>query len=725
MKSLFLYFIIVCFITSSLFSAQETEVTGRLLDENNEPVIGANVSVQGTVLGSASDREGYFEITGIPEGEYKLMVHCIGYAPEEIGVTVLEGQVSDLGIIVLTETPLQLQPLVVTASKYEQNIRDVPVTVNLVSSEDLSFRNSISIDKALQYVPGINMNQDQVNIRGSNGYSRGVGSRVMLLVDGLPYITGDTQGMIFEAMPTNQIERLEIVKGAGSSLYGSSAIGGVINIITKSISDLPQLHLQLYGGFYSEPHYSQWKWSEETRFLNGVKVDYSRKINNVGTRFAITRDENDSYRKNDWKRRYNFSGKLEFDLSAYDQLSISGNYMDQKRNNFLYWKGLDNALEPPDNQIGENIYSNRYYLSSVYRKVIDNDTFYKVNAIWFHNHFEDNIGAEGHNADSDYFHTEFQYTSKLRNHLLTIGFSPTYNSVTSDLFGSHTGFGAASYVQNEISWSKKWMSTIGARLDYFDIDDLGSDYQLNPRIGLVFKPVIGTALRASAGSGFRAPSMAEAFTSTEAGGLPVRPNENLKAEKSITIEMGWNQELNSFMISDISVFYNRFWELIEGGFYKHEGLDYIRFENVTDARIAGLECMIQSWLFPNRLLFNVGYTLIDPQNLTSGDYLNYRPRHLLYNTVQGFYRNFQAGLDYRIISRYDRIDEDFGRFIKDYDERVAAHIVDVRLSAKIQLSKLPLKTTFQINNLLQYHYVDLIGSVAPIRNFVFTIETTF
>jgi iron complex outermembrane receptor protein len=676
-------------------------------------------------LGDATGKQGNFVIKNIPEGVYVLSVNIIGFDSKDIPIKIVAGQILDLGIIPLNEMPLQLQPLVVTASKYEQNVQNVPASISMVTEEDLKYRNIITVDKALTYVSGINMNADQVNIRGSNGYSRGVGSRVMMLVDGLTYIAGDTQGIIFEAMPINQIERLEIVKGAGSALYGSSAIGGVINIITKPINESPQLHLQLYGGIYPEPYYSEWKWSDETRLFNGMKFDYSKKINNIGARFAVSRDEDDSYRKNDWKKRYNFSGKLEFDISAHDQIKISGNYMDQKRGNFLYWKGLDNALEPPDDQIGENIHSKRFYLSSTYRKVITNDKFYKLNAIWFHNNFEDNIGLEGHNSSSDFFHSEFQYTSKINRHLLTLGFSPTFNKVSSNLFGSHSGFGVAAYIQDESNWSEKWMSTLGARLDYYDIDKLGTAYQLNPKIGLVYKPYEGTSIRASTGSGFRAPSMAEAFTSTEAGGLPVRPNENLNAEKSISLEIGWNQVINMFMIFDASVFYNRFWDLIEGGFYKFDNVDYIQFENVTNAQITGLECTLYSWLIKNRLLINVGYTLIDPQNLTSGDYLNYRPRHLFYSGIQGFLYNFWLGLDYRYISRYDRIDEDFGRFIKDYDERVSAHIFDARLSTELKLANIPLKMSFQINNLFQYHYVDLIGSIAPIRNFVITFETTF
>jgi outer membrane receptor for ferrienterochelin and colicins len=725
MKSVNLYFTIIYIFYSSIVLAQNTEVIGRLINENGSPVKGANVYIQGTVLGSATGNEGNFVIKNIPEGEYILSINIIGFESDDIPFKLFSGQILDLGIIVLNEKPLQLQPFVVTASKYEQDVQDVPASINTVTEDDLTYRNSITVKDALQYVSGINMNADQVNIRGSNGYSRGVGSRVIMLVDGLPYIAGDTQGIIFEAMSINQIDRIEIVKGAGSALYGSSAIGGVINIITKPISESPQLHLQLYGGIYPEPYYSEWQWSDETRWLNGMKFDYSRKFNNIGARFAVARDEDDSYRKNDWKKRYNFSGKVEYSLSAHDQISISGNYMDQKRGNFLYWKGLENALEPPDDQIGETIHSKRFYLSSSYRKVIKNDKFYKLNAIWFHNNFEDNIGPEGHNSDSDFIHAEFQYTTKISNHLLTLGFSPTFNKVSSDIFGSHKGIGLATYIQGESDWSEKWLSTLGARFDYYDMDKLGSDYQLNPKIGLVYKPYKGTSIRASTGSGFRAPSMAEAFTSTEAGGLPVRPNENLNAEKSISVEIGWNQVISEFIISDISVFYNRFWDLIEGGFYKFEDMDYIRFENVTNAQITGLECTLNAWLIKNRLLSNVGYTYTDPQNLTSGYYLNYRPRHLFYTGMQGFLFNFCAGMDYRYISRYDRIDEDFGRFINDYEERVSAYIVDVRLSTETKLANIPLKMSFQINNLFQYHYVDLIGSIAPIRNFVLTLETTF
>ncbi|MFC2088584.1 TonB-dependent receptor domain-containing protein [Calditrichota bacterium] len=701
--------------------AQNSKITGQIIDENNNPIIGANVFLKGTVLGAATNDEGYFTISKVPLGDFIISISVIGYNEKTIDVSIQSADDQNLGSIQLTSTPLQSQPIIITASKYEQSVQDVPVSVNSISSQEIEYRNTLTIDKALQYVPGINMNRDQVNIRGSNGFSQGIGSRVMMLVDGVPYITGDTQGLVFEAMAMNQIENVEIVKGAGSALYGSSAIGGVINVITKSIPENPHLNLKMYGGFYSDPYYEQWKWTDSQRYLYGAKVDYSNKFGNTGFRLAAVKDQNDSYRKNDWKERYNIGGKIEHEFSPFEKMTISGNYMDQKRGNFLYWKNLKSALEPPDSHLGEKITSLRYYLSPKFQKIISPTNFYKINAIWFHNQFDDNIDDRGNHSKSDYLFAEFQYNVAYLNHYFTVGLSPTFNSVASNIFGSREGYGIGTYIQDEISWSEKLKTTIGSRIDYFDIDSLGTDYGFSPKIGVVFKPANGTALRASVGTGFRAPSFGEAFTSTVASGLTVIPNHNLKAEKSASLEVGWNQIFGHLLSSDVAIYYNQYWDLIENEFTE----DYeIIFNNVTKARIAGFETNLQMQIIPQKLFASLGYTFIDHKNLDTKDYLKYRPRHLLYMATKLKIGIFLAGLDYRYMSRYDRIDEDLATVVSDAQQRVAAHILDFRVSSDFKISKRPLTLSLQINNLLQYNYIDLIGSIAPIRNFIFTLETS-
>ena len=707
-----------------LFSSQQIiagratgKITGQLVDEQNRPLAGANIYLKGTVLGAASGLDGHFEINAVPPGRFRLVISMVGYYEKTIEIELSAHQQLDLQTIPLKAVPLESQPIVVTAGKYEQKVENVPASISNVSRMEIEARNSVTIDKALQYVSGINMNQDQVNIRGSSGYSRGVGSRVIMLLDGVPFIAGDTQGMIFEALAMNQIERIEVVKGAGSALYGSSAIGGVINVITKPIGDRPQFDLELYGGLYQKPYYDQWIWSDKTQFLHGVKAYYSKKINNFGFSLAAARDQNDGYRKNDYKTRYNINGKLQYDFSPYDQLTVSANYMDQNRGNFFYWKDLNNALVPPDDQLTQKVHSVRYYIMPAYRKIIGSASYFKIKSIWFHNYFKDNIADPGNESTSDFFHVDFQYGFKAGKHLLTMGLVPSYNMLTSNIFGSRNGLGIAAYIQDEINFSKQWILTVGGRFDYYDIDALGSDNSFNPKLGLVYKPVEGSALRLSAGTGFRAPSMAEAFTSTSSGGLIIIPNENLKAERSLSAEIGWRQIYTAWLASDLAVFYSSYDNLIESSLMPP---NHVQFQNVTEARISGMEVNLNIQPLPKRLFFTVGYTYIDPRDLTIDDYLKYRPRHLLYLHGRWQYSIWTLGCDYRFMSAYDRIDETFAVIIPDAEARVDAHVVDLRLESRFRWNAVPLRFSLQINNLLQYHYTDLIGSIAPIRNYVLT-----
>ena len=694
------------------------QIKGRLLDEKNQPVVGANIYLKGTVLGAASSLNGRFEINAVPPGKFQLIISMVGYYEKSVEISLTENQQLDLQTILLKSAPLESQPIVVTAGKYEQKVENVPASISNVSRMEIEARNSITIDKALQYVSGINMNADQVNIRGSSGYSRGVGSRVIMLLDGVPFIAGDTQGMIFEALAMNQIERIEVVKGAGSALYGSSAIGGVINVITKPIGDRPQFALELYGGLYDKPYYDQWAWSDETRFMHGIKAYYSQKINDFGFGIAAASDRDDGYRKNDYTNRYNINGKLQYDISPYERLTVSANYMEQSRGNFFYWKDLENALIPPDNQQRQKVHSVRYYVMPVYRKIISSSSYFKIKSIWFHNYFKDNIADPGNESTSDFYYVDFQYGLQVGKHLFTIGLVPSYNMLASNIFGSRNGLGLAAYIQDEMKLSKYWILTLGGRFDYYNIDALGSDNSFNPKVGLVYKPVEGSALRLSAGTGFRAPSMAEAFTSTSSGGLVIIPNENLKAERSLSAEIGWRQIYNAWLASDLAFFYSSYNNLIEGSIMPPNN---VQFQNVTEARINGAEININFQPLHKRLFFTVGYTYIDPRDLTIEDYLKYRPRHLLYLHGRWQYSIWTLGCDYRLMSAYDRIDENFAVIIPDAEARVDAHVVDLRLESRFRWYAVPLRFSLQINNLLQYHYTDLIGSIAPIRNFVLTI----
>jgi len=247
-------------------AASQNIIMGKIVDAQDQPLEAANVYLGGTIMGAATNTEGQFEIENVPDGNFVLTISMIGYQLRKIPVSI-SNMTMDLGTIQLEPSALQSQPIVVTAARHQQTLQDVSASIGNITEEEISYRNAITIDDALRYESGINLTGSQVSIRGSTGYSRGLGSRVLMLVDGIPYMTADTKEANFESLQINQIERIEIVKGAGSALYGSSAIGGVINIINKKIESEPITNFRLYGGYYSDPQYEQWKWSNRKQYL--------------------------------------------------------------------------------------------------------------------------------------------------------------------------------------------------------------------------------------------------------------------------------------------------------------------------------------------------------------------------------------------------------------------------------------------------------------------------
>jgi iron complex outermembrane receptor protein len=434
-------FIVIFIVTIGSVVAQNA-IIGKIVDAEERPLEAANVYLRGTIMGAASDNEGQFRIENVPTGDFVLTVSMIGYQLKEVKVSI-ENMEVDLGTIRLESSALQSQPIIVTAARHQQSLQDVSTSIASISEKEIEYRNAITIDDALKYESGLNLTGNQVNIRGSTGYSRGVGSRVLMLVDGIPYMTADTKEANFESLQINQIERIEIVKGAGSALYGSNAMGGVINVINKKIESESLTNVRLYGGFYSDPHYEKWAWSNRTRYLSGIKFDYSNKLGIVGFRIGASHDQDDSYRMNDWVKSNYISGMLEFDVTPFDQVTISANYMRQEKENFLYWKNLSNALIPPEDQLEDRIDSRRWHIAASFRHIFNQHNYYVFKAIWFQNRFSDNITneeqGEGNESLSDYLDGEFQYNFVIDNHQLTLGVEASENRVSSNIFSDNNG----------------------------------------------------------------------------------------------------------------------------------------------------------------------------------------------------------------------------------------------------------------------------------------------
>jgi iron complex outermembrane receptor protein len=198
--------------------------------------------------------------------DIELLISIIGFNKKTVKTSIKKYEVTKLDIF-LEESAIPTETVIITAGKHEQLLKEIPVSVNVVEANALLARNIQTIDDALRYIPGVNMTEYQVNIRGSSGYSRGVGNRVLMLLDGLPLLSGDTGEMKFDAIPISQVDRVEVVKGAGSTLYGTSALGGVINILTKDPAENANVNIKLFSGLYDSPTYPEWKWSDKMALI--------------------------------------------------------------------------------------------------------------------------------------------------------------------------------------------------------------------------------------------------------------------------------------------------------------------------------------------------------------------------------------------------------------------------------------------------------------------------
>ena len=729
LKRSFLIFsiLLIAYLSSLSQGPPRGTIKGKVIDrETGLSIVGANIMVVGTVLGTTTDKEGNFLLSGIPTGNRQIIISLVGYKKQIKSFSLTSTEVINL-LIELDQIAIETEPFIVTANRREQSLEEVPLSVSVVTDQMIKNRHTVTLDDALKYVPGVNITRSQINIRGSTGYSYGAGSRVLLLIDGIPQLTGDTEDIIWESISPDQIKRVEVVKGAGSALYGSSALGGVINIIPLSFSTKPRTRIKFYGGIYTAPKYNSWKWSDDARTSGGFSFLHSNRINHLGFNIGGSRTLNDGYKKNDFLKRWNGWTRLAYEFSPYQVVNFNFGILEQYRGNFLYWMDVNHALESKPEQTDDNVKSLRWNVGAGYKQFITNDLFISFKTNYFRSKWEDNIPTasdmNGSGATSEFTVADLQvnYQATL-SHQLTTGLIGTYNNVTSrNMFGSRKGYGGAVYAQDEINISRKSYLSMGIRYDFQKLENLSAVNQVNPKFGLTYTLTQNTTVRMSAGRGFRSPSVAEVFTSTEGGGLVIRPNSKLRPERSWSLEGGIRQTFSEFIYTDFSVFRNELWDLIEPAF----GDDgYVHFFNVTRAYTVGFDAIINLSLFNRVLTSTVGYTYLYPKDVNKNEILKYRPRHLLFFSSKISVEFFQISFDFRHLSKIENIDRellDLG-IIPDGDIRVPVYVADLHLSADWTLFRLPLVTSFHIENLFQYYYTDFLANLAPLRHIVLSAE---
>ena len=710
------WILLLLFFSFSLANARTTgSIEGTVVDATtNEPLPGVNIILVGTVLGTSTDLQGHFRLAHIPPGQYHLRASMIGYQTgEKKNVRVLPGQATVVNFS-LVQTAIKTPELIVTASKRRQSIQDSPTSISVMTSKDFERRNEIYLDQLLQYTSGVNFMGSQVNIRGSSGFNYGAGSRVLLLVDGVPVMPGDSGDIKWDLIPASQIERVEIVKGAGSALYGSSALGGVINIITKEASLKPRTNVRFSAGAYDKPRYPEWQWTDRLLHFDDLDVDHSRRIGRSELYLAFGRHQSTGYAQNGHYRRMNGSFKFVTRPNSQQKLTFFSSWEGGIRGAGLMWRSQRHALEVSPEAIGDYVTSNKFSSNIFHQWAYNKNFALKTRVSYFRNYwknfFHDNITASTAQRYGLEIQGDYQFSE---NNSFTFGTEEALDHVVSGLVGQHDQYVLSGYIQNERKMlAGLLLLTLGLRYDYQYVDIGFKDSEISPKVGLVVHAQPFLTFRASSGRGFRAASMSERFSDSIYSGLRIVPNFNLRSETAWSHELGMNFHPGPRLFLDFALFSSDYWDLIEP---EPDETQTVQFVNVTRARISGFETNLKTNLLLANLFFDIGYTYMDPRDLQSNEVLAYRARHLFTGTLTYTLGPIELGADYRYISRLEKVK------VYPHDDRVAQKVANVHVAYRLRAWTI----TADGKNIFNHNHTQIERTLMPIRHYVLTLSTQF
>src|SRR6266550_8432278 len=292
--------------------------------------------VRGAGREAFGDSLGRYRIE-LPAGLVHLTASRLGFYRHTLDVTIPAGDSLHLDIRFVPGIPIDMQPVITTAAKRSQLLDLAVTSVALVTDSEISRRAINTIDEAVGKAPAVQFLNGQVNIRGSTGYVQGLGSRVLLLVDGIPMNQGDRGGINWDVIPVDQVQRVEIVKGAGSALYGSAALGGVVNLITRDLPTGFHARLRTTAGLYANPPNDVWRFRDFTGGEGGVDVAASYGSDILRGAFAAGARHSDGYRQQDRDDHWQLAGKGEWLAAPNLHVRLSGAWADDDYQVPLRW----------------------------------------------------------------------------------------------------------------------------------------------------------------------------------------------------------------------------------------------------------------------------------------------------------------------------------------------------------------------------------------------------
>ncbi len=677
----FLYFflLLLCQQASGQWS-----ISGQVVDASSgEGLSYVNILIGKEGKGTTTDQKGNFLIDGLTAEKYGVTFSMIGF--QTIQIESLTRESVPLFINLQPEIYLANE-VVVSASRKTQSLSLAPASVGIITRENLQQASTRSFDDAFHSINGIQVtrssgsNVQALSIRGASEIAGGgIGNRVLLLLDGRPAITPESGGAIWNLVPLGAIERIEVIKGAYSSLFGSSAMGGVINVVTRVPDSIPQTEFHIGYGFYNKaPQYAEYNFFKDYYNADvthsGQKGNWSYLVNGAGKRNAGHREKSSF-------TTYNAFGKLKFEFSPNRSLQVSGMYSDIFNDTPATWLSTTKAYSvaahrKDDTQHRREWNADLHYVAFAHAHIKYSTRFYYYSNLsdFVFNDDTDNDSTNV-NFGKQFIDEERVVVSRLGNatqvdfslgndHYLLGGVELQSDFVDGRpdtvLYGRHKAWNMGAFIQDQISLGDHVIVTAGIRYDRYMISGTFSEANISPKVAAVFQPSKKISFRTLLARAYRNPSIAERYTKFEqGGGLSFKPNPLLRAEKlTLSAEMGAKIGIGKKIKFDGAVFYNHYRDLIS---YQQRSVpgEAFLFEviNLNKAIMQGFEIGVDyapmKWL-----TIQSGYTYLDARDASEGrlnDVLPYKSKHTTYLTLMADRRDLHFYFQVRSRSRIDEV----------------------------------------------------------------------
>lgn len=648
-----LLFVLLSFISIMQLSAQEK--TDAMLfgdvksEKSKEHLPYVLITIKGTNLGTTADISGHFKIAHLPLGSITVVAQAIGYKKQEKIVIMEKGKGVQL-FFELEEDVLDLEQVVITATRSEHFIKDVPIRTEVITSKAIENKNAVNLYQALEGTPGVRVENQCQSCNFTMIRMQGLGAEhTQVLINGQPMYSGLAGVYGLQQLSTVDIDKIEVVKGAGSALYGSGAVAGAINVVTKEPSFIPTTTLDIQFGNHATNKFDINSSMRNEKGNIGLLIFAQRYTEGVidETGEGISKEQvrqPDGISDRVATNLTNAGFGLYFDDLFFknDKLIIRGKSVFEKREGGVI---TNDYYLNPFTEGTENISTDRYEASLMYNKKIKSNSQIDFTATYVnHNRTATNDSYLGdylgtHNdsvpdvrdmrpylAAENSFTSTLSFNSKMEKHNFIIGAQAFYDQIEesgmyvvvdeeSPYYGvsykstaNKHAFELGLFAQDEWTITKKIMVVPGIRFDYHRSgEEYKTNHQVfisnyfpktnfnetafNPRLAVKYAITDRITVRFNAGTGFRAPYGFSEDLHLCSGSPRVWKSSNLNPETSVSYNLSADYYGKRVRVS-ANIFRTDLKDKI--GFTDADeaisalGYDY-QWKNIDDAFVQGVE----------------------------------------------------------------------------------------------------------------------------------------